>query len=262
MDSMTPIALTIAGSDPSGGAGIQADLKTFQQQGIYGASVLTLLTVQNTQGVSRVEILDSQLVREQLQAVLDDFKPKAIKTGALGNADVVRTVAGRIESEDIPIVVDPVMISKHGDPLIDATAAAAIRTDLLPRATLVTPNRHETRALAGIDPVDERSAIIAAATIARLGCSHVLIKAIDIGDQVLDVLWSADGVVRMLHPRVHTRRLHGSGCVYSAAICARLARAEPLPTAVTNARHFIQRAIESAPLLGRGVSPVNTLVEP
>ncbi len=140
-------ALTIAGSDPSGGAGLQADLKTFQQAGVFGTSAITLLTVQNTQGVSRIETLDPELIRQQIRAVLSDIPPRAIKVGALGTVEIVRAVASEIEAVECPVVVDPVLVSKHGHPLADEDVVDAYRTELLPLATFVTPNRLRRRAL-------------------------------------------------------------------------------------------------------------------
>src|SRR5690606_3000952 len=173
---MVPIALTIAGSDPSGGAGIQADLKTFHQHGVYGTAVITLLTVQNTRGVTAVETMRPELVRDQVRAVIDDVPPVAAKTGALGSAGVVRAAAELAAGFSFPLVVDPVMISKHGAPLLDDEAAEALTRELLPRAFLVTPNAPEAEVLSGIHVHDRESAADAARAIAERGPRAVLVK--------------------------------------------------------------------------------------
>lgn len=173
---MTPVALTIAGSDPSGGAGLQADLKTFHQHGVFGTSVVTLLTVQNTQRVTAVEVLSPQFVVAQLGAVLEDIPPAAAKTGALGSEVLIEAVAARAEHFDFPLVVDPVMISKHGDSLIDQSAVELLKLKLLPHAFLVTPNWHEAQRLSGCQIADVASMEKAAATIAKMGAANVLIK--------------------------------------------------------------------------------------
>lgn len=258
---MIPVALTIAGSDPSGGAGIQADLKTFHQHKVYGTSVLSMLTAQNTQRVDAVEVLDPTFVIRQLEAVLDDVPPAAAKTGALGNAAVIETLAAALEGIDFPLVVDPVIVSKHGETLMDDEGIKALREHLLPRATLVTPNRYETRALVGIDAVDEASAERAATAFGELGCPHVLVKGLRRESLIWDVLWSPGGdVERYEGPLIETERLHGSGCVFSAAICAELALGKVLDEAVAAARRFITLAISEAPQRGKGISPVTTHV--
>src|SRR5689334_15670964 len=185
---MPPVALTIAGSDPSGGAGIQADLKTFHQFGVYGEAVVTLLTVQNTTRVSRVEPMDPDLVREQLNAVLEDIPPRAAKTGALGSAEVVRVIAECAASFGFPLVVDPVMISKHGHALLAPDAIDAIRKELLPRASLITPNLPEAEALAGfaIRSLDDLRR--AACRIRQLGAGSVLVKGGHAEGPATDVL--------------------------------------------------------------------------
>ena len=259
--AMNEVALTIAGSDPSGGAGIQADLKTFQQHGVYGTTVLTMLTVQNTHGVSGIEVLEPGFVKRQLEAVLTDMPPAAAKTGAMGNAAGIEAVAGVLEKTDFPLVVDPVMVSKHGQPLLDDAAVSAVKERLLPRALLVTPNRHETRVLSGIDPVDEEEAQRAAEAIGALGCANVLVKGLRHGQVICDLLWSrGEGVERFEAPLIETTRLHGSGCVFSAAICSHLALGETLSHAVEAARRFITLAITEAPRIGGGVGPVATSI--
>ncbi len=252
-----PVALTIAGSDPSGGAGIQADLKTFHQFGVYGASVLTLLTVQNTRGVQAVEMLSPALVLAQLAAVLDDMPPAAAKTGALGNSEILRALAERAAHFDFPLVADPVMISKHGASLIEPDARRALIEDLLPCAFLVTPNLHEAGELAGME-VDSLPAMEEAARrISRLGPRAVLVKGGHLEGEAVDLLFWRDGFLRLRAPRWDTVHTHGTGCTYSAAITAELAKGLELPAAVEAAKAYITEAIRSAPGLGAGFGPVN-----
>ena len=253
-------ALTIAGSDPSGGAGLQADLKTFHQHGLYGLSVVTLLTVQNTERVSAVECLQPEFVRQQLQAVLADIPPAAAKTGALGNAALIEVVAETVTSLACPLVVDPVMISKHGDSLIDAAAIDSLRCRLLPRAFLVTPNLREAMELTGrkIQSPDEARDV--ARALADLGARNVLLKSGANTPLARDLLFSEGEFHEFTAPRLASRCLHGTGCVLSAAITARLARGESVFDAVAAAKVFISAAIETGPNLGRGISPVNLFV--
>jgi len=254
---MIPVALTIAGSDPSGGAGIQADLKTFHRFGVYGTSAVTLLTVQNTVGVSRVVTMPPDLVVAQLDAVLGDVPPGAAKTGALGNAEVLRAVAERARRFAFPLVVDPVMISKHGAALLPEDAGVALAMELLPCATLVTPNLHEAAALSGIRVHDLRSMEEAAERITALGVPCVLVKGGHLKGEAIDVLFWDGEFHRFPSPRVETKHTHGTGCTYSAAITAELARGMSVPDAVGSAKRFIAGAIASAPGLGHGYGPVN-----
>jgi len=254
---MIPIALTIAGSDPSGGAGIQADLKTFHQFGVYGEAVVTLITVQNTVRLSRVECLEPELVIEQLRAVLEDIPPMAAKTGALGNLAIVQALAEEAARFAFPLVVDPVMISKHGAPLLAEDARKAFRERLLPRAFLLTPNLPEAAELAGgeIRGVDEMRG--AARRLCEMGARATLIKGGHSKADATDVLY-VDGQWHEFPARyIETPHTHGTGCTYSAAITAELARGSPLPEAVAHAKAYITRAIVSNPGLGRGSGPVN-----
>ncbi len=252
---MIPVALTIAGSDPSGGAGIQADLKTFHQFGVYGEAVITLLTVQNTRTVSRVELLDAGLVRQQIEAVLSDIRPGAAKTGALGSAALIETVAEAIG--DVPLVVDPVMISKHGAPLIAAEAAEALRGRLFAKAELVTPNLHEAAALTGLPVETEAQMVAAGRRLLELGPRAVLVKGGHLAGQASDVLVTAETVDWFTAERTDTPHTHGTGCTYSAAITALLAAGRPLRNAVAEAKAFITEAIRTNPGLGHGHGPVN-----
>ena len=259
---MLPVALTIAGSDPSGGAGIQADLKTFHQFGVYGEAVLTLLTVQNTQHVSRVEPLPADLVREQIEAVVSDIPPAAAKTGALGSAEIIQVVAGLARLFQFPLIVDPVMISKHGARLIAPEAETALQNELLPHAFLLTPNLPEAEALAGMKIRNEEEMIRAGERLLQFGCGAVLVKGGHKEGEPTDLLIGPGFVERLLGTRVSTRHTHGTGCAYSAAITACLASGDELLPAVRRAKQFVQSAIESAPQLGRGHGPLNHFANP
>jgi hydroxymethylpyrimidine/phosphomethylpyrimidine kinase len=249
-----PIALTIAGSDPSGGAGIQADLKTFHQFGVYGQAVITLLTVQNTLSVSKVHTLESELIREQIEAVLADVPPAAVKTGALGS-ELIINMLGKL---DLPrLVVDPVMISKHGMPLMTEEARHALAMRVLPRALLVTPNLHEAAALAGFEITSLDDMREAARRIASLGPVSVLIKGGHLPCDAIDLLLYEGQYSEYSTPRIDTPHTHGTGCSYSAAITALLARGESIPTAVARAKIWITEAIRTNPGLGGGSGPVN-----
>jgi len=252
-----PIALTIAGSDPSGGAGIQADLKTFHQFGVYGEAVITLLTVQNTVRVSRVEVMAAALVLEQLEAVLEDIPPAAAKTGALGSAEVVSAVARAAGGFGFPLVVDPVMVSKHGLPLLPESAVSALRGQLVPRAALVTPNVPEAEALTGIAIRNLDDARRAARRLCEMGAQAVLIKGGHLAGEATDVLFDGTEWREFPAPRLETRHTHGTGCTYSAAITAGLAQGMALVAAVARAKGFIHEAIRTNPGLGCGSGPVN-----
>ena len=219
---MCPVALTIGGSDPSGGAGIQADLKTFHQFGVYGEAVLTLLTVQNTVRVSRIEVMAADLVAEQIAAVLEDIPPGAAKTGALGSVAVVEAVAQAAAGFTFPLVVDPVMVSKHGRPLLPEAAARAMKEKLLPLAALATPNIPEAEALTGasIRTLDDMRA--AARRIREMGARAVLVKGGHRDADATDVLFDGDQWREFPPPRIPTLHTHGTGCTYSAAITAGL----------------------------------------
>ena len=254
---MTFTALTIAGSDPSGGAGIQADLKTFHQRGVYGTSVITLITVQNTQRVTSVEALAPKLIADQLEAVLEDVPPDAAKTGALGNRDVIELLSQKAREFQFPLVVDPVMISKHGHPLMEEQARSAFSRLLLPCASLITPNLYEAGELAGIVVSDLESMKEAAIRIAGKGARAVLVKGGHLESDAIDVLY-ADGEFSLYRSvRISTIHTHGTGCTFSACITAELAKGLPLKSAVEVAKKFVTKAIETNPGLGKGSGPVN-----
>jgi len=257
-----PVALTIAGSDPSGGAGIQADLKVFHQFGVYGEAVISLITVQNTRGVDRMEVLSRVLVGRQLQAVLQDIPPDAAKTGALGSAGVVRAVARLAGRFTFPLVVDPVLASTSGRSFMqDPSALYAMRDELLPRATLVTPNIPEAEALAGMKiggPDDLRRA---AERLRDRGARAVLIKGGHREGPATDVLLAGDTWHEFTAPRIASSHTHGTGCAYSAAITAGLAQGMPLVDAIARAKLFVGEAIRTAPGLGKGCGPLNLHVK-
>jgi hydroxymethylpyrimidine/phosphomethylpyrimidine kinase len=256
----TPVALTIAGSDPSGGAGIQADLKTFHQFGVYGEAVLTLVTVQNTRGVRRVEVLDADLVLEQICAVLEDIPPQAAKLGALGNTATAAALFKLSPTFEFPLVVDPVMISKHGMPLWAGPGNAPM--PVIP-CYLITPNLHEATVLAGFPVNDLDSMRRAAQKLVELGASNVLIKGGHLTGEAVDLLYTS---AREFHefsaPRIDTPHTHGTGCTYSAAITAELAKGTSLVTAVGRAKAFVTEAIRTNPGLGGGRGPLNHFAKP
>ena len=251
-------ALTIAGSDPSGGAGLQADLKTFHQHGVYGMAAVTLLTVQNTQSVTRVELMSPELVRQQVEAVLSDIPPGAVKTGALGSAAIIEVVAAlKLKA---PLVVDPVMVSKHGHALLLEDAQDALRRKLLPVTTLLTPNTQEAAVLLGAPVTTVEQAESAARELAKRGPKAVLVKGGHLsGPEAIDVLFHDGQLTRISGPRIDTKHTHGTGCTYASAIAANLAKGQSLLDAVRGAKAWLTEALKSAPGLGHGIGPVNHL---
>ena len=258
------IALTIAGSDSGGGAGIQADLKTFQRFGVFGTSAITAITAQNTRGVSRWEPVSTDLLRAQIDSVCEDLPPSAFKTGMLATAAIVSAVADAIETHSLTnYVLDPVMVASSGDVLFERDAIDMIRTQLVSRAFLVTPNVHEAEILVGEKIEDEDGMARAAETIvSEMGAQAVLLKGghLNSGDRVVDVLY--DGNVRAFRGRrLETTSTHGTGCTLSAAITAQLAKGESLHAAVRRSIQYVHNAIASAPGLGSGHGPLNHLAE-
>ncbi len=252
-----PTALSIAGSDPSGGAGIQADLKTFHQHKVYGMAVVTLLTVQNTRGVQAVYVMKPAQVIRQLEAVLADILPQAAKTGVLGDEKVLRAVARVVRKFKFSLVVDPVMVSKHGALLLKRNAVRFFIKEMLPFAALVTPNLCESQVLSGIKVFDPESMEKAARIIAGFGPHAVLVKGGHLEGEAVDLFYQAGRVRLLKAPRIRTRHTHGTGCTYSAAITAELAKGKDLLAAVTIAKKFMTQAIRTAPGLGHGMGPVN-----
>jgi hydroxymethylpyrimidine/phosphomethylpyrimidine kinase len=258
------IALTIAGSDSGGGAGIQADLKTFQRFGVFGTSAITAVTAQNTRGVNRWEPVSVELLRAQIDSVCDDLPPSAFKTGMLANGAIASAVAAAIEAHSLAnYVLDPVMVATSGDLLFEQDAIDAIRTKLVSRAFLVTPNVPEAEILIGEKIVDEDGMARAAEKIVgEMGAQAVLLKGahLNSGDRVIDVLY--DGDVRTFRSqRIESTSIHGTGCTLSAAITALLAKGESLHAAVRRSIQYVQNAIATAPGLGSGHGPLNHLAE-
>jgi len=254
---VTPVALTIAGSDPSGGAGIQADLKTFHRLEAYGEAVITLITVQNTVSVDRVEVLDADLVRQQIEAVIKDIPPRAAKTGALGNAAVVRAVAEAAEAFPFPLVVDPIFLSSRGTSLLDREGRAALVEYLMPRAFLLMPNLAEASDLVGFPVVDIGSMREAAEALAKRGPKNVLIKGGHLKGEAVDILFADGKTQEFAAQRIQTSHTHGTGCTFAAAVTAELAKGAALADAIARAKTFITRAIQWAPGLGHGNGPLN-----
>ncbi|WP_439543934.1 bifunctional hydroxymethylpyrimidine kinase/phosphomethylpyrimidine kinase [Hyphomicrobium sp.] len=260
----TPIALTIAGSDSSGGAGIQADLKTFTALGVYGASVITAITAQNTQGVQDVFTLPASIISAQMTSIADDLAVHAIKTGMLADRATVETVVrGLARFNGVPLVVDPVMVATSGDVLLEPDAIDAVRTQLFPLADVVTPNLREAARLldapvaTSLDEIEEQ-----ARRLLALGPKTVLIKGGHCqGDDATDILAFQSGSLRFSAPRIDTRNTHGTGCTLAAAIVARLAVGDSVPTAVSAAKAFVWAAIDAGRTLkiGKGDGPVDHL---
>ena len=257
---MPPRLLVIAGSDPSGGAGIQADLKTAQAFGVYAQTAITAVTVQNTLGVTGNHMVPPGIVRDQIIACLSDIGADAIKTGMLGNAEMVEMVAATLaeHAPDIPLVVDPVMVAKGGASLLDDAAVTALKKKLLPLATLVTPNLPEAEALTGIYPRSEHRVRNAAMVFKLTGVGSVLFKGgHGEGEIVRDVLWSGEDFLSFDSPRIDTRHTHGTGCTLATAIACGLAEGLDLSASVGRAIAYVQNAIRTAPGLGAGHGPLN-----
>lgn len=257
-----PVALTIAGSDSGGGAGIQADLKTFAVLGVHGTSAVTAITAQNTVGVTRILELPASLIRDQIAAVVDDIGVQAAKTGMLSSPEIIEAVADAIGQMRIPnLVVDPVMVAKGGARLLRPDAVAALRERLVPLATVVTPNLPEAAVLLGrqVATLEERRQ--AARDLVAMGASAAVVKGGHAEDDVTDVFFDGSRLVELEGERIDTANTHGSGCVFSAAITARLAHgAEPLE-AVRAAKDFITKAVAAAIEIGHGHGPVNPMFD-
>jgi hydroxymethylpyrimidine/phosphomethylpyrimidine kinase len=252
-------ALTIAGSDSGGGAGIQADLKTFAAHGVFGTSAITAVTAQNTLGVTCWQALPGDLVTAQIEAVAGDIGADAVKVGMLGTAAIVEAVAAAIASLDLPhVVVDPVMIAKGGHRLIEEDAVAAMRAELLPRAHVITPNLPEAEALADMRILTLDDMREAGRRILALGPRVVLVKGGHLeGDESIDVACSAEGSYELRGPRIASTNTHGTGCTLSSAIAANLANGLPERDALTAARAYLEGAIRHAPAIGHGHGPLH-----
>jgi hydroxymethylpyrimidine/phosphomethylpyrimidine kinase len=256
------IALTIAGSDSGGGAGIQADLKTFQQFGVFGTSAIVALTAQNKVGVRAVHPVPPDMVDAQLDALAADLPPAALKTGMLADAELVRRVAAAVRRHGwAPLVVDPVMVATSGDRLLDADAESVLRDVLLPLAAVVTPNLDEAALLTGRPVRDPDAMERAGQELLALGAAAALVKGGHLaGGDAIDVLVTCAGTRRFSHPRLDTTSTHGTGCTLSAALTAGLALGHDLETATSDALDFVHRAMAAAPGLGGGHGPLNHMV--
>jgi hydroxymethylpyrimidine/phosphomethylpyrimidine kinase len=259
---MTAIALTIAGSDSSGGAGIQADLKTFSALAVYGASVITALTAQNTRGVEAVHVVPPDFVLKQMRAVAADLAVGAIKIGMLATGAVIEAVAeGLKDFQGVPVVLDPVMVAASGDALLDADAVETLRSVLIPLARLITPNLPEAAKLLGVPPArNEYEMAVQALKLTEAGANAVLIKGGHAeGPTSVDILFEGGEPFSFEAPRVPTRNTHGTGCTLSAAIAAELAKGAPLKESVAAAKAYITAAIQAADQLsiGKGRGPVH-----
>jgi hydroxymethylpyrimidine/phosphomethylpyrimidine kinase len=258
------VALTIAGSDSGGGAGLQADLHTFAAHGLHGTSAITAVTAQNSVAVTSWTVLAPALVLAQIEAVATDMPVAATKTGMLATAAVIEAVAGAARRLRLgPLVVDPVMVAKSGDRLVDASTEEAYRTLLLPLATLLTPNVHEAEVLLGRKLGDLRARVEAARALHALGPRAVLLKgsalAAASAAEAVDVFCDARGVVELRGPRIETDNVHGAGCALSAAICARLARGEELLEAVRGAKAWLTDGLRRSYAVGRGRGSLDLL---
>ena len=258
----TPVALTIAGSDSSGGAGIQADLKTFAALGVYGASAITALTAQNTKGVTGIHVVPAEFLRAQIDAVFEDLDVGAVKIGMVAEPAVIGAIAAALKRwSPKHVVLDPVMVATSGDRLLNAGAVDALRRELIPLATIITPNLPEAAALLD-EPVASDAAAIErqGLRLLAMGAPAVLIKGgHGEGRESIDHLIFADRAIALPAPRVATKNTHGTGCSLSSAIAAGLAKGEPLETAVRNAKAFVSAAIANADrfAVGHGHGPVH-----
>jgi len=253
-----PRCLTIAGSDSGGGAGIQADLKTFAALGVYGMSALTAITAQNTLGVQGVYELPADFVGLQIDSVVTDIGVDAVKTGMLSNAEIIAVVAAKVREHALPsLVVDPVMVAKSGDPLLRPEAREALIRLLLPLAVVVTPNLHEARVLTGMDIQTVADMERAAVAIHQMGARHVVVKGGHLSGDSVDVLYDGERFVHFPSPRVETKNTHGTGCTFASAIAAGLAKGLDVVEAVRQAKEYITLALRHSLDLGHGHGPTH-----
>lgn len=253
-----PKAMTIAGSDSGGGAGIQADLKTFAALGVYGTSVLTAITAQNTVAVLAIAEVPEEVIQLQIDGVMEDIGADAIKTGMLSSASIIETITDRLEAWGVPnLVVDPVMVAKSGDALLQANAVRALATKLLPLALIVTPNIPEAEVLSKREIRSDDDAREAARAIAELGPRYVVIKGGHRGGEPVDVVYDGTGFVEFATERVDTENTHGTGCTFSSAITAHLARGFSPLDAIGEAKEYLTAALKASYRIGEGHSPVN-----
>ncbi|MER8048005.1 bifunctional hydroxymethylpyrimidine kinase/phosphomethylpyrimidine kinase [Streptomyces sp. NPDC094032] len=259
MTSRPPLVLTVAGSDSGGGAGIQADLKTMLAHGVHGMSVITAVTAQNSRGVLGAWELPEEAVRAQFRAVVDDIGVQAVKTGMLASATLVETVAELLAPVGVPVVVDPVGVSKHGDPLLAASALDSVRAKLLPVATVATPNLDEVAQLTGVVVEDEAGMRRAADAILAYGPRWALIKGghLPSGEAAVDLLTDGSEEHWLRAPRHDNRHTHGTGCTLASAVASGLAKGLPVPEAVREAKAYVTGAIAAGFPLGEGIGPVD-----
>lgn len=250
--------LTIAGSDSGGGAGVQADLKTFAALGVYGASAITAITAQNTIGVTAAMALPADLVAAQIEAIASDIRLAATKIGMLGNAAIVEAVVASIDALELPlVVVDPVMVAKSGDRLVDEDGVRVISSELLPRALVVTPNIPEAEALSGMAITTLDDAREAARRIHAMGPSVIVKGGHATGDDLVDLLFHDGRFIPFHTPRIQTRNTHGTGCTFASAIAAHLALGHGLPEATARAQAYVAGAIQHGLAIGRGHGPLD-----
>ncbi|MDG4519164.1 bifunctional hydroxymethylpyrimidine kinase/phosphomethylpyrimidine kinase [Streptococcus suis] len=253
------VALSIAGTDPTGGAGIMADLKSFQARSVYGMAVVTSVVAQNTKGVQLIRHLDQEILEEQLKSVFQDIVPDAIKTGMLAQVETIELVASYLAKQKCPYILDPVMVATSGDRLIEEDAIQALKTKLLPLATIITPNLPEAEVLVGRTLKSENDIMNAGRWIWKeLGVKNVVIKGGHLAKVASDYLFLEDGEISVISAaRISTNHTHGTGCTYAAVITAELAKGRTVAQAVETAKRFITEAIQTAPELGHGNGPVN-----
>jgi len=260
MKGKVPVAITIAGSDSGGGAGIQADLKTFAALGVHGTTAITSVTAQNTCSVRAVEDLKPEMIREQIKAVVEDIGIDAGKTGMLHTQETIKTVSSEVSKYKFPLVVDPVMIAKSGVPLLKTEAIDALKNYLLPEATVITPNRFEAEKLADMKIENLRDAEIAAEKISKMGPKAVVIKGGHLeGSKAIDILYHKGEFKTFSAPRLDVKTTHGTGCSFSAAITAELAKKTELPVAVEKAKKTVTLGIKFGIRIGKGYGPVNPM---
>lgn len=251
-------ALTIAGSDSGGGAGIQADLKTFSALGVYGASVITAITAQNTVGVTAIMDVTTDVISRQIEAVLTDVKPQAVKTGMLSNADIIQTVSDGLRKYSVKkLVVDPVMVAKSGDRLLQDNAISALIERLLPQAMVLTPNIPEAEVLTGKKITTISDMEIAADTLRAMGPKYIIVKGGHLKGEAIDVFYDGRKIYHLRHQRIRSKNTHGTGCTFSAAITAHLAKGFTVLESVRLAKRYISLAITHAFSVGSGHGPVH-----
>lgn len=254
--------LTIAGSDSSGGAGIQADLKTFAAHGTFGMSVITAVTAQNTCGVIKVQDIDCEIVQAQIEAVFDDIRVDAVKIGMVSRPEIIETIADcLLKYKPEIIVVDPVMISKSGYPLLAPEACETLIKRLLPLATLLTPNLPETEAITGLQVTDKSAMVRAAAAIIELGAKAVLVKGGHLADKADDLLFDGEKQYWFAGERIATKNTHGTGCTLSSSLAANLAKKMSLPEAVKASKAYVTEAIAHGLDIGGGCGPTHHFVD-